>query len=334
MKQISGIQMIGTQRSGSNLLRVILDQSADIVSPHPAHVLVTFYPLLHLYEDLDDPANYRRLVSDVVDYIEANPVPWSNVVLDKHELFDRSLVYNLVELNRVVYEQVAASADARYWCCKSMTNVHFSRDLEAGNPGLKYIYLYRDGRDVAASFKKAIVGEKHIYPIAQQWTRDQEACLDLAQKVPESRFHTLSYEELITRPEATVNKLCNFLNIPYRPAMLDFYTSKEAAATAEAGAMWSNLQKPVMADNTGKFRNVLNDNEIEIFELIAGNVMKQLGYPLVTDLRNTGLVAEHAIQEYHIENEQLKRAFYKNADANDVQKRMPQLAILNRIKSR
>ena len=334
MKQISGIQMIGTQRSGSNLLRVMLDQSADIASPHPAHVLVTFYPLLHLYGDLDHPGNYRRLVSDVVDYIKANPVPWFNVVLDKDELFSLSGVYNLIELNRLVYERVAQAAGARYWCCKSMANVHFADELEKGNPDLKYIYLYRDGRDVAASFKKAIVGEKHIYPIARQWTEDQDACLRLAQKVPANRFHALSYEQLITHPQVTISNLCNFLEIEYHAEMLNFHTSKEAAATAEAGAMWSNLQKPVMADNTGKFRNVLNETEIEIFELIAGDVMKKLGYPLFTSLQNTNLIAEGAVQDYYTENEQLKAKFYKNADMNDIQKRMPQQTILNRIKNR
>lgn len=324
--------MIGTQRSGSNLLRVMLDQSADIASPHPAHVLVTFYPLLHLYGNMDDPDQYRRLVSDVVDYIEANPVPWFNVVLDKEALFRQSNVYSLIELNRLVYERVAASAGARYWCCKSMANVHFADELEAGNPDLKYIYLYRDGRDVAASFKKAIVGEKHIYAIAKQWAHDQAACLRLAQTVPGKRLHALSYEQLITRPEATISHLCDFLEIPYRAEMLNFHTSKEAAATAGAGAMWSNLQKPVMADNTGKFRSVLSETEIEIFELIAGDVMEALGYSLLTGRQNANLLTDAAIREYYAENEQLKTKFYKNADAGDIQKRIPQQTILNRIK--
>ncbi|WP_262915101.1 sulfotransferase [Niabella ginsengisoli] len=182
MKNISGIQMIGTQRSGSNLLRVMLDQSIDVASPHPAHVLVTFIPLLKFYGNLDITENYRRLVNDVVDYINVNPVPWSGVILDKEDVFNSSQVYNLIELNRIIYERVATAAGARYWCCKSMANVHFADELEAGNKDLKYIYLYRDGRDVAASFKKAIVGEKHIYPIAKQWTEDQEACLRLSKK--------------------------------------------------------------------------------------------------------------------------------------------------------
>ena len=38
-------QFIGTQRSGSNLLRLMLNQLEGIYAPHPPHILKTFYPL-------------------------------------------------------------------------------------------------------------------------------------------------------------------------------------------------------------------------------------------------------------------------------------------------
>ena len=45
--------MIGTQRSGSNLLRLMLNQQPAIASPHPPHILERFMPLLPLYGNLD-----------------------------------------------------------------------------------------------------------------------------------------------------------------------------------------------------------------------------------------------------------------------------------------
>ena len=80
-KKPSGIQIIGTQRSGSNLLRVILNQSGEIASPHPPHILVTFAPLLKFYGNLDAYA-YKTLIDDVVNYVEANPVPWDDVKIE------------------------------------------------------------------------------------------------------------------------------------------------------------------------------------------------------------------------------------------------------------
>ncbi len=327
----SGIQIIGTQRSGSNLLRLILDQSNEITSPHPAHVLVTFIPLLKFYGELNDE-NYKLLINDVVNYVEANPVPWENIKIDKEQIFAHSKAYSLFEINRLIYEQAAISKNAKYWCCKSMANVHYADELENHSPDLKYIYLYRDGRDVAVSFKKAIVGEKHIYNLARQWKYDQDACIKLAAHTDESRFFALNYETLIETPEKTIRNLCAFLDISYNENMLDFYRSDSSKATAAAGEMWQNLSKPIMSNNKGKFHAELSHDELEIFELVAHDVLKKLGYPVFTPLTNTALISEGAIAAYDVINNQLKKDILLNARSADLEKREAQLNIVNDIK--
>ena len=52
--------MIGTQRSGSNLLRLMLNQLSDIASPHPPHILERMFPLMDHYGDLDKDENYKK----------------------------------------------------------------------------------------------------------------------------------------------------------------------------------------------------------------------------------------------------------------------------------
>jgi len=328
-----GIQMIGTQRSGSNLLRVMLDQSSEIVSPHPAHVLVTFVPLLELYGDLNTET-YKVLINDVVDYVEVNPVPWDGITIDRDWIFENSTVYSLFEINRLIYEQAAICKKAKYWCCKSMANVHYADELESHSPNLKYIYLYRDGRDVAVSFKKAIVGEKHIYNLARQWKYDQEACIELADRIEKDRFFALNYETLIAQPEAVIKDLCSFLNITYNESMLSFYNSHESKATAAAGEMWQNLEKPIMSNNTGKFHKELTHEEIEIFELVNQGVLQKLDYPLFTPLTNTQLISDDAIEQYGADNKILKKEILVKARKSDLEHREPQLIILRKIKER
>jgi hypothetical protein len=327
----SGIQIIGTQRSGSNLLRVILDQSPLIASPHPPHILVTFVPLLKQYGKLDASA-YRMLIQDVVNYVEANPVPWSGTQLNPEWIFQNSSVYSIFEINKLIYQAAAVSKHAKYWCCKSMANVHFASELQQHSPDLKYIYLYRDGRDVALSFKKAIVGEKHIYHLAMQWYEDQVACLDLAGRVGPQQLFSLSYESLIEDPERVVPELCAFLNIEFSKNMLQFYNSEESKATAAAGEMWENLEKPIIKDNKGKFHAELSPEEIEIFELINHDVLRRLGYPLFSLLSDKELVSKEAVEIYSAENDIGKVKAIRSARESDVAKRMPQLAILKRIK--
>jgi hypothetical protein len=75
--------MIGTQRSGSNMLRLMLNQQPAIAAPHPPHILERFMPILPLYGDLQSDRNFDRLVDDVCRMIELNPVSWEGVSLDR-----------------------------------------------------------------------------------------------------------------------------------------------------------------------------------------------------------------------------------------------------------
>jgi len=327
-----GIQIIGTQRSGSNLLRVILDQSEQIASPHPPHILVTFAPLLGLYGFLNEE-KYKALITDVVNYVRANPVPWDGVELSESWIFENSKAYSLFEINRLIYETAAITKNAKYWCCKSMANVHYAADLEKHTPNLKYIYLYRDGRDVALSFKKAIVGEKHIYQLAKQWFKDQSACIELSKKITKDWFFSLNYEELIANPAEVIQELCSFLAIDYSENMLDFHQSKESKATANAGEMWENLAKPIIKDNAGKFRKELSIEEINIFEGINFQTLTDLGYTLDRPENKHKQISLEEIEGYNKENDLLKQSILLNARQSDLDNRGPQLAILKRIKS-
>ena len=332
-RQPQGIQIIGTQRSGSNLLRVILDQSEDIASPHPPHILVTFGPLMSKYEPLTKE-NYQMLVSDVVDFVYANPVPWEGVELDKEAIFNASERHTLFDLNRLIYEAAANAKNARYWCCKSMANVHYAEQLETYGIIDKYIFLYRDGRDVAASFKKAVVGDKHTYFLAKQWKEDQEACLSLAAQIEPDRFFALNYETLISEPERTVRQLCAFLAIAYSEEMLNFHTSNSSKITAAAGEMWANLEKPIMSDNTGKFLKSFKEGDLEIFEMVAGKTLHKLGYLLYTSMDKLDLISEQSLKKYQEQNSMLKKEILTTVRKSDLEKREPQLVLLDAIKSR
>lgn len=333
MNVINGIQMIGTQRSGSNLLRVIIDQSPEMASPHPPHILVTFMPLLNLYGSLTDEFNYERLINDVVDYVLVNPVPWDGVTLDKAQIKQQSHTNSIFEINRLIYEAAAHSKNAKYWCCKSMNNVYFAEELEALQSVQKYIYLFRDGRDVAASFKKAIVGDKHIYFLAKQWKEDQQECLKLKSRISADRFFSLNYESLISNPEETVKELCNFLNISYTDNMLQYYTSNTSKITAASGEMWGNLEKPIMKNNTGNFLKSFKENDLEIFELVAGDTLAKLGYPLYSSSLDDKFISPSFIKAYKIENAMLKEQSLLDAKKNDLEKREPQELLVKKIKA-
>ena len=79
----------------------------------------------------------------------------------------------LVDVYIALMDLMAEDWGKQSWLCKSLANVHFLPQIEATVPDAKYLYLYRDGRDVCLSFLSAIVGEKTAYHVAKQWHQEQ-----------------------------------------------------------------------------------------------------------------------------------------------------------------
>ena len=330
------IFMIGTQRSGSNLLRLMLNQLAEIAAPHPPHILQRMMPLEKGYGDLAKEKNFNQLVDDVCKLVEINPVPWEGVTLERKDIASRCRNHSVVAVFGAVYDAMAAQNKVKTWCCKSLANINYLSDLEDyyGDEA-RYIYLYRDGRDVAVSFRKAVVGEKHPYHIAGEWAATQRIALAQRKLISPKRFFNLSYETLTASPEKAMRGLCEFLGVAYTDTMLDFHESSEAKSAASSSDLWSNVVKPVMADNTNKFLREMTAEEIKIFELVAGDVLDALGYKrFQTKIGETKTFSAAEIKAFDAENQRLKQEVLSKVDPEDMKRRDQQAALIKQIKDR
>lgn len=327
--------MIGTQRSGSNLLRLMMNQLKDISSPHPPHILERMIPLMNNYGDLKSDDNFALLVDDVCRLVEMNPVEWSGVSFDRDVVMAEAKKRSLMSVYGVVYDQYAQSQGAKTWCCKSLANINYVSDIEKHFNYPKYIYLYRDGRDVALSFQKAVVGEKHIYCIAKEWADTQTKALNLSKLISQERFHSISYEQLTQQPEETARSLCGFLNTNYVPAMLDFYKTNEARNAAESSKLWGNVTNPIIQNNSKKFIKEMPTDEIGIFESVAGNMLDALGYDRAIVAKGQEQVfSSQEIESFNKLNSAKKSASLRNVDEKDMKRRRQQLDLLDEIKNR
>jgi glycosyltransferase involved in cell wall biosynthesis len=333
-KDLKYIQFIGTQRSGSNLLRVMLNQLPEISAPHPPHILKTFFPLLPYYGDLREPGNFLALVSDVCEWVNKNPVPWEDIILEPTEIVRQCRENTLMELFARVYEQKAVHDKAVYWCCKSMESVYHLNEIEDAGLNPFYIYIYRDGRDVALSFKKAIVGPKHIYHLAKKWKEEQELSLDLLDRISNDRFIEIRYEELILQPHTVMRLICEKLGLSFSEDIFNYYKSHESVVTASSGEMWQNVAKPIIATNFDKYKKELSELELKIFEWTAGEVLKKLGYSTSFSQKAEPQFSSSEIDQFNSENELLRKKSLQQGDPEDLKRRAPQEQLLTKIKNR
>jgi len=329
------IFMIGIQRSGSNLLRLMLNELPEIAAPHPPHILQRMMPLVPRYGDLRVDRAFGLLVDDVCRLVETNPVPWEGVSLDRKDVAARCRQRNLVAVFGAVYDVMAEAWGARTWCCKSLANIYYLPEIEDYFSDAKYVYLYRDGRDVAVSFSKAVVGEKHFYHIAKEWNEAQQLALSFREKVPSRRFFNLSYEELTTDTERAIRALCDFLDVEYKPSMLEFHKSAEAKRAASASNLWENVTNPLMRNNSRKFLKEAHESDIRIFESVAGDSMDTLGYErLFARKGEEQHFSQEEIGRFDAENRRLKEEVRGRTDPEDLERRKRQESVIKEIAGR
>lgn len=324
--------LVGEQRSGSNLLRLMISNSHEIAAPHPPHILQRIDPIVPVQTILDDD-KFNQMVEIVCRLVETNPVLWLNTVLGREDVKRRCHEKHVIAIYGAVMDIYGESNGAKAWLCKSMQNIRWADHLNQYFGNNKYIYLHRDGRDVALSFTKAVIGDKHVYHIAKQWSELQRLCLDARANLSTDRYFTVSYTELTEETESTLRNMCAFLGIEFMPEMMEFYDSQEAKNTAVASSLWENVNKPIMHHNFNKFLKELSEEQVRIFESVAGTELDELGYERVFVKKGEELqFTPEQITQFTVENERLKKEQAQKADPEDIENRRRQDQVLTDLK--
>jgi len=269
--------IIGTERSGSNLLRLILNAHSRIAIPHPPHIMRYLAHLQDRYGDLSDDASMRTLVADILTLIAAHIFPWE-LELDADALVAQAPQRSTFGAVAAIYEHVRRSEGKARWGNKSTFMVHYTAEVRSVYPDARFILLVRDPRDVAVSARKSVFSPCHPVLSAQLWAEQQAVGLSLLDSLPAPAIHLLRYEDLLDDPSGIVSGLCRFLGEEFEPTMLQFFKGREAKKSATLSESWGNTGKPVLSGNAGKFHQELSEADTLAVEALCRTPMAALGY--------------------------------------------------------
>ncbi|PQJ33266.1 hypothetical protein BSZ35_00420 [Salinibacter sp. 10B] len=281
---MTSLFIMSSERSGSNLLRMMLGAHSRLAAPPPPHMWRHLTEALPQYGPLTRDANFQRLVEDAVTMTQQS---YAHLTWKYHfspeQIRAESSAPTLTSVISTLYEAYAREENAAGWVCKENQLFDHAHQIREHLPDAQFIYLCRDGRDVACSIKDMPTHDQHAYAIAEEWAQQQKKCLRVHQEIQHTNGSTIvRYEDLIESPESTIQKICDFAGLEYEKRMLYFHETEEAVQQAQKSEYWENLSKPVMSDNKAKFRDQLSAREIRIFESVAGELLDLLGYPLTT----------------------------------------------------
>ncbi len=268
---------MGTERSGSNLLRLILNAHSRIIVPHPPHLVHYFRPLERLYGDLDEETNYRLFLSDIDRVIRTHIHPW------RHAVVPSTIAAFAPSRNSIgtfigIYELARLEAGKARWGCKSTFLIDHADAVLNALPEAQLILLVRDPRDVALSSKKSVFSPCHPQLTARLWNRQQNTGIDLLDRLPSRMILRLRYEDLIATPEQCINLVCDFLGETYEPGMLRYFETDEARTSGALSESWRNTSSPIIKQNARKFERGLSRKEILMVEAECRQTMSAFEY--------------------------------------------------------
>ena len=263
--------LLGVSRSGTTLLRVILDRSPGIAIPDESF----FVPLLaRRHGKRIDP---ERFLDDVARIPTIRD--WGVSVADVAGRVRSGMPTGVAVA--AIFEAYAEAADKPRWGDKTPMYMRHLELLEGLIPDAQYVHLIRDGRDAALSFLQMPEGT-FTRTWAHPTTPEQFACLwrkevgdarSLGRRVGASRYHEVRYEELVAEPEATVRAICAFAAIPFEAAMLDYTGAVDVSAKPHQQRL---LTPPT--SGVRSWRDDMSATDVAAFESVAGDLLGELGY--------------------------------------------------------
>ncbi len=275
---VGPVLLLASERSGTNLLRVMFDAHSQISGPSAPHFLRVFSFFRILYGDLAKDRNARGFITDCITLARAHVVPWP-IEPDPDACLANSPRRTQAALVGQLYCELAYREGMASWFCKEAELWRFTDDLIDAYPTARVLHLYRDGRDVALSAIKSGRMPWTWAQMARQWRSQQQACRSaMARAAVRTRTSRLSYEDLVADPAGSLERVCRELGIPFEEAMVQTSDNVRARRESLMHDMWGNIDKPVLASNRQKFRTEADPKDVAVFEAIAGDELVELGY--------------------------------------------------------
>jgi hypothetical protein len=272
MNMEAPIFIVGTPRSGTSLLRNILNRHPRIAICAETHFHNYAYQRRKAFGDLRDPMSRRRLVEE---YLALKY--YLRFVTDPAGLTERLMregtSYEALFTSLVKYH---AEGKPR-WGEKTPQHALFAETLCDWYPNGTLIHIIRDPRGVVASLQRMPWATDSVVQNARRWLKHNLAARRCSLR---PQYLQVRYETLVTRPEQEVARICERLGEEYSPSLLD----PQQQSVHPPPQPWSlRAQQPITTERLGSWRADLTAEQVSQIEWALGRHMETFGYQRAMD---------------------------------------------------
>ena len=268
--------IVSAPRSGSTLLRLILDAHPRLAVPPPGWLFDMVYPYLFSYGDLQQPQNLLALAEDVLATPTVRKWP---LKLEPQALAAASRAPTFAGIYEALHLAYAGLEHKRRWGEKTPRNSFWIDEIHALFPAAQFIHIVRDGRDQAIDISDSLLWPYSVYSGAGLWERYVTAVRDSAARLPAGAFHEIRYEDLCAAPETVIRELCRFLGEDFDGRMLAPHETRSARAWS-GHPLHAKTAQPISKKFCEMYRTRLSAADVTALEGLIGGTLQRFGYAL------------------------------------------------------
>ena len=253
------IFLVGAERSGTTLLRIMLDHHPQQAWCHEFEYVV----------DLLDESGTFPALEVYHDWLETNRI-FQEADFEIDPQLDYCQLVNSFLQQRQAQEQKEFVG--------ATVHRHFDRLVRIW-PEAKFIHIIRDGRDVARS----CIGmgwAGNVWTGVERWIEVEGLWHHFSSSLAPEQKIEVTYESLISQTESTLTALCDFIGVSFSPQMLTYdQTTSYDLPNSQLIQQW---------------RHKLSPTEIQLVESRISDMLVARGYKLsgLPSMRVSGMLQQ------------------------------------------
>jgi hypothetical protein len=298
--------IVGVGRSGTTLLRLMLDHHPIMAIPPETHFSffgnkkIVNRPIQWVGFFREHLKNYlllkmcnrRRFFIHRLIHSRL----WNDFHIDAEDFarkINNERHFNLTQGLRTFYKLYAERFGKSRWGDKTPKYVHTMKQIQNVLPEARFIHLIRDGRDVAISASKLWFGLSSVKDAATYWVKTIAKARHQARGL--SHYLEIRYEDLVLNTENTLKQVCQFIELPWHPDILKYHQNskerllemtdyvkdgRELIKGDERRKIHELTSFQPLPSRIGRWKEEMEDFDRKIFESVASPMLRELGYEI------------------------------------------------------
>ena len=278
--------VVGANRSGTTLLRMMLDAHPELTIPPETHFVPDVIRLARR-----DGGTRVRMVRTMTRHAR-----WGDFGLGADEVSERLRALDPLTPGgalRAFYGLYAERAGKPRWGEKTPGYATNMVEIQRALPEAYFVHLIRDGRDVALSAMDRAKKPLTAGQVAKRWQRRITKARKQSRKV--NHYLEARYEDLVLDTEPALRRITDFLELEWDQGMLDYHEragerleemARELPATEKRPQLEQDhrlkihalTKEPPKKDRVERWRDQMSEDDRLAFENVAGDLLDELGY--------------------------------------------------------